>query len=154
MSNKVESNFGVSVMALIAVCVLVLIINMLLGTLHKSASADMSEAGVVDRIAPVAQLNTGAPMAPPAAPAAAAPAAARSGQDVYRSSCFACHDTGAAGAPKMGDVAAWGPFVEKGIDGMLQNAITGVNAMPPRGTCANCSDDELRSSIQYMLDAM
>ena len=154
MSNKVETNFGGSLMALVAVGVLVLIINGLVGTMHRAAPADMSAEAVAERIGPVARLNTGEPIVPEAAPAAAAPTAARSGQDIYRTSCFACHDTGAAGAPKLADAAAWAPYVDKGMDSMLQNAITGIGGMPPRGTCANCSDDELRDSIQYILDSL
>jgi len=118
-----------------------------------AGAADMSEAAVAERIAPVGQLNTGAPMMPVAeAPAAAAaPAAARSGEDVYKSTCFACHGTGAAGSPKFGDKAAWAPRIKQGMDTLHTHAITGIRAMPPRGTCGNCSDDELKKAVDYMV---
>ena len=156
MSNKVNANFGGSLMALILVVVLVLVVNALANSMHRAGPVDMSEAAVAERIAPVASLNTGDPIVPEAAPApaAAAPTASRSGEDIYRTSCAACHDTGAAGAPMLGDAGAWASFTEKGMDGMLRNSISGVNAMPPRGTCVNCSDDELREAIQFMLDAL
>ncbi len=121
-----------------------------------AGAADMSEAAVAERIAPVGQLNTGAPIAPVVAQApaaAAAPAAARSGQEVYKSACFACHDTGAAGAPKFGDKAAWAPRISQGIDTLVSHAINGIRAMPPRGTCGNCSDDELKKTVEYMVNA-
>ena len=158
MSNKVDTNFGGSVMALIAVVVLVLVINALVGMMHKSAPVDMSDAAVAERIGPVAQLNTGAPMAPPAPAAAAAPAAARSGEAVYKSACFACHDTGAAGAPMLGNNDAWSSRVAQGFDVLLQHSIDGFQGstgfMPARGTCGNCSDEELAKAVQYMLDAL
>lgn len=157
MSDKVDSNFGTSVMALIVVGVLILAINGLAGTMHRAAPADMSQDAVVERIGPVAQLNTGAPMAA-AAPVAAAPAAARSGKEVYDSSCFACHGTGAAGAPMLGDKAAWNDRVAQGFDVLLQHSIDGfagsTGFMPARGTCGNCSDEELGKAVQYMLDAL
>lgn len=85
-----------------------------------------------------------------------ASAAAASGPmepaDIYQASCFGCHGTGALGAPKMGDAAAWTQRLEKGMDALVANAINGVNAMPPNGTCASCSDDDIAATVQYMLD--
>ncbi|GAA0793936.1 c-type cytochrome [Marinobacterium sediminicola] len=83
----------------------------------------------------------------------AAAMAERSGEEVYNTKCSVCHVAGIAGAPKFGDAAAWAPRAEKGIDALLATAITGIKAMPPKGTCADCSDSELKSAIQYMLDA-
>lgn len=156
--SRVNSNFGTSVGVIIVVAVLVIVINNVVGSALKGPStADMSDEATLERIKPVANLNTGAPIVPEApagaAPAAAAaPTAARSGKAVYDSACFACHATGAAGAPKLGDAAAWSPRIEKGIDGLLSSAINGLNAMPPRGTCGNCSDDELKAAIEYIVD--
>jgi len=74
-------------------------------------------------------------------------------QATYMASCFACHSSGAAGAPKVGagNAAAWAPRMEKGIDAVLANAIKGVNAMPPKGLCFNCTDDDLKAVIEYMV---
>jgi cytochrome c5 len=73
------------------------------------------------------------------------------GQQTYQTSCQACHSTGAAGAPKLGDKAAWAPRIATGVDAMLAVAIKGKNAMPPKGACMSCSDDDLKAAIEYMV---
>ncbi len=86
------------------------------------------------------------------AAAASAPfAIAADGEAVFKKTCFACHDTGAAGAPKRGDATAWAPRIAKGIDALVMSVTNGLNAMPPRGTCATCSDDELRAAVEYLV---
>lgn len=72
---------------------------------------------------------------------------------VYMQSCWACHNSGAAGAPKVGTAADWAPRIEKGMDTLLANAINGVNAMPAKGLCFTCTDDDLRDLVQYMVDS-
>ena len=74
------------------------------------------------------------------------------GKDIYTRSCQVCHTTGAAGAPKLGDKNAWAPRIAKGTDAMFSSVLNGVNAMPPRGTCMSCSEDELRAAMQYMIE--
>lgn len=90
-----------------------------------------------------------------AAPAATAPAAASAddgkGKQVYDASCMACHSTGAAGAPKVGDKAAWAPRIAQGVDTLVNHAINGIRAMPPKGTCMACSDDDLKAAVSYMV---
>ncbi|MFK8019027.1 MAG: cytochrome c5 family protein [Pseudomonadales bacterium] len=77
----------------------------------------------------------------------------RSGEQIYQASCTACHAAGVAGAPLFGDLGQWQPRIDKGMDTLLANSISGINAMPPKGLCMDCSDDELQASIQYMIDA-
>ena len=90
---------------------------------------------------------------PPSAPApAAAPAATTgNGEAVYQRSCKTCHDTGIANAPKLGDKEAWAPRIAKGDETLFKSVKNGLNAMPPKGTCMNCSDEELRSAIAYLV---
>lgn len=71
--------------------------------------------------------------------------------DIYNTYCTACHAAGVAGAPKLGDVAAWDERMSKGIETVYSNAINGINAMPPKGTCSDCSDDEIKAVVDYML---
>ena len=85
--------------------------------------------------------------------AATAGGAARSGDAVYTQFCFVCHAAGVGGAPKLQDVNEWAPRLAKGDDVVWGSVMNGLNAMPPKGTCMNCSDDELRATIAYMSKA-
>ena len=73
----------------------------------------------------------------------------------YMMSCFACHSTGAAGAPKVGpgNADAWAPRLEKGMEAVVANAINGLNTMPPKGLCFTCSDADLAALIDYMVSS-
>lgn len=118
-----------------------------------SAQAATDEA-IAERLKPVGEVCIqGEECAAAGAGAAvAAGGAARSGEEVYGKFCTACHSTGLLNSPKTGDSAAWAAKSEKsgGLDGLLKNAISGINAMPPKGTCGDCSDDELKAAIQHM----
>ena len=72
------------------------------------------------------------------------------GADLYKKSCAACHASGVAGAPKLGDKAAWDPLIAEGMGVMMHIAINGKGAMPPRGA-SSASDDELRNAVLYMI---
>jgi cytochrome c5 len=125
---------------------------MLLGTgcSEKEATAPQDAAPAQ---APAPQVA--APEAqPPVEPQAAAdtPAASVDGQKIYQASCVACHAAGVANAPKLGDKAAWAPRIAKGNDALLSSLINGLNAMPPKGTCMSCSEDELRAAMEYMVE--
>jgi cytochrome c5 len=142
--------------------VLAIILVIIAGSLTSEVSDYKPEEVVVDNIKPVGQVyiaGESEPEAPaPAESAAAADAGgaaaggAMTGDQIYNSSCLACHGTGAAGAPKLGDVAAWAPRIAKGMDTMLTNAINGLNAMPPKGLCMTCSDADLRAAVVYMVE--
>jgi len=80
---------------------------------------------------------------------ASAPAVLRTGEQVYQAQCGACHATGAAGAPKFGDAAAWAPRVKTGYDMLLTSALKGKNAMTPQGG-GEFSDYEIGRAVVYM----
>lgn len=127
------------------------LICVLVGFLSVSVAhaQDMSEEAIKKRIQAVGSVHVAGAQAETAA--AAGP---RSGADIFTASCNACHGPGVLGAPKKDDAAAWGPRLEKGYDTVLQNAINGFNAMPPRGTCASCSDDDIKAAIDYMIEGI
>ena len=78
---------------------------------------------------------------------------AMSGEQVFKKHCFACHMTGAANAPKIGDAEAWAPRIAKGMDALVLAAINGIpnTAMPAKGTCTSCSEEELQAAIDFMV---
>jgi cytochrome c5 len=76
------------------------------------------------------------------------------GTAVYEKNCKMCHAAGLAGAPKYGNKADWAPRIGKGIAVLHEHVIKGYNAMPARGGCTNCSDDDLLKAVQHMLDAV
>ena len=140
-----------------------------------SALAQLDEQSIINNIAPIGQVclqgqdcmarassapASAAPVSAPAPAAAAAPAsaaaAAPAGFDaatVYQQSCFACHGSGAAGAPRLGDSAAWEEKMAKGMDAVVANAINGINAMPAKGMCMTCSEDDIRALVEYMVNS-
>jgi cytochrome c5 len=83
----------------------------------------------------------------------AAGAMAEPNMDKYNKSCAVCHNTGAANAPKTGDTAAWEPRMAKGMDALLQSVNNGLNAMPPKGMCFDCTEEEYKALILYMATA-
>jgi cytochrome c5 len=87
-----------------------------------------------------------------AAPAAPAAPPARSGQQIFTSVCAMCHASGLAGAPKFGDKAAWKPRIAQGKDTLYDHALHGFKAMPAKGTCTTCSDAEIKSAVDYMVE--
>ena len=102
------------------------------------------------RIAPVGSLcKSGETCA--AAPVAVS-AEPKSGKEVYDSSCTTCHAVGVSGAPKMGHPEDWNPRLANGIDTLYTHAINGFNAMPAKGLCMACSDDEVTAAVDYMLE--
>ena len=70
---------------------------------------------------------------------------------VYQQSCFACHASGAAGAPLLGDAEAWAARTEKGMEAVMGNVINGFNAMPAKGMCMDCSDADLKAIVDFMI---
>lgn len=123
------------------------------GALAMSAAAALAMGGspkadddaVAARIQPVAKLEiAGAPKGPATGN--------RSGEELYKAVCFACHAPGAAipTSPKLGDKAAWAPRIGVGLDVLTKSAITGKNAMPPKGGATEASETEIARAIVYM----
>jgi len=110
-------------------------------------AAPAAAAPSADVLAAVAAANkTAAPAAAPATAAGAVPA-------LYTQACAACHVAGVAGAPKLGDKAAWAPRVAMGVDALTASVIKGKGAMPPRGGSTG-SDADIKAVVQYMVSTV
>ena len=134
------------VAVLLASSVLIIVIVALVELVVTRPQADpaaMTPDAVAARIQPVGRIEFGAASAGGAR-------AQRSGEDVVKSVCAVCHQTGAAGAPKIGDKAAWAKLNSQGLDRLTQNAAAGIRAMPPRGGNPDVTDFELARAIVYM----
>ena len=152
--------FGVILLALTAFTLTVFFTARAIGG-SAFEKAQNSPQAILDRIRPFGQVRVGksdetlaaaAPAAPATAPAAEPGAAAgQGGEAVYTKACIACHSTGVAGAPKVGDKAAWEPRLAQGMDTLMSTALKGKGAMPPKGGHANLSDAEIKAAIEYML---
>ena len=106
-----------------------------------------------ERTAPVGKVYAEGDEIPNPAPVVAVSTGPRSGEQVYNTACAACHGAGVAGAPKLADKAAWAPRIKQGNDALWASLTNGKNAMPPKGMCMDCSEDELKAVLAYITDA-
>jgi cytochrome c5 len=116
-----------------------------------SLAAQSREELVAERLKPIGEVCLAGEAC--AAGGLAAPAAAGefSVEATYTASCSLCHASGMAGAPRTDDAAAWAARIaEKGIEGLVANAISGVYAMPARGMCMTCSDENIAALVEYI----
>lgn len=123
------------------------------GEKEEITLTDDQEQAVAERLAPEGEVTLESDVvatAPAIDPSASAEP--RTGEEIYNKSCTTCHSTGAAGAPKLGDAAAWAPRLEQGMETLYTHAIAGIRGMPPRGLCMDCSDDEVKGAVDYMLE--
>ena len=125
---------------------------------RPTAAAATAAASVLVATPATAPVAAAAPAVAAAAPAAPVPAAAPvaaaggAGEALYKQVCMTCHATGIANAPKFGDKAAWAPRVQQGIPTLVQNAIKGKNAMPPKGG-SSAPDADIRAAVEYLVNA-
>jgi cytochrome c5 len=81
----------------------------------------------------------------------AALAAERGGDEVFKTTCTVCHATGVSGAPRFGSKDDWKPRIAQGKQILYQHVLKGYKAMPAKGTCATCSDQEIKRAVDYMV---
>ncbi len=128
-------------------------ILVLSGLTASSAMANVDD-DIRARTAPVAEVCVDGQdcgdITTAAAPKAAS-SAPRSGDEVYGSVCKACHGSGVAGAPVFGNKDEWAPRIKKGIDTLVGHALNGYNAMPAKGGCSSCPDEEIKNAVKYMV---
>lgn len=126
---------------IVPVIVIVLLASYVTDANRPAAGSDGLKAEAVSsRIAPVGKV---------AVKDASNPAAMKTGEQVYTAQCSACHAAGLAGAPKLGDAAAWAPRVQQGYDVLLTSALKGKNAMSAQGG-GDFSDLEIGRAVVYL----
>jgi cytochrome c5 len=130
---------------LTAFFVLCIVVARIVSADDGAATSDpMVEAATIERIKPFGEVNVGK------APVVVASSGVN-GKATYGSACLACHATGAAGAPKMGDKAAWKNRIAQGMGVLDDHAINGFKAMPAKGGNASLSDAEVKAAVKYMV---
>ena len=112
-------------------------------------------SGIAARIAAVGQINTAQAQSSTTTTQVAVTEAAVDGQKVYQSACIACHGAGVAGAPMVGNAAAWADRIAAGNDSLYANAIDGLvgssGVMPAKGGNPTLSDAEVKAAVDHMV---
>ncbi len=133
----------------IAVIALVLTLAACSAEQEEVSLSTEQKAAMAERLAPAGEVALASEVAP--VPAASS-GGSQSGEDIYKSKCVTCHASGAAGAPVLGSVSDWADRLGKGMDVLYTSAISGFNGMPPKGLCFDCSDDELKATVDFMVE--
>ena len=126
------------------VLVIFLLVKLVLGiqaTHLEDADPAVAAAKVVERIRPVGMVNLADN---------SGPHVDKSGEQVVKEVCAACHAAGLLGAPKIGDKSAWGPRLAQGYDTLLKHALEGIRQMPARGGLPDLTDAEVAGALVYM----
>jgi len=129
-------------------CSILLIPSMAIANLTGSLSVE----AITERLQPVAKCYIEG-VDTTAAPKSAGIVGVGGPKDIYESNCKMCHQNGLAGAPKLGNKGDWQPRIGQGLDALVKAAWNGIRAMPPKGNCLQCTEDDIKKTVQYMLDA-
>jgi cytochrome c5 len=128
---------------LVPIIGIVMLVQLVTGAPGADPAA-MTPEKIAARIKPVSGIEMGAPAAAPGA---------RSGEAIVKASCAACHQSGVQKAPKIGDKNDWAPHFGHGLGALVQSAIKGKGAMPPRGGDASLTDAELTRAVLFMANS-
>ncbi len=175
MSNKEENSAGIETpkqLITVVLCAFVFPVTIIVllaqyvsgGISPDKSDPALSKGSVAKRLKPVGSLvltnsspQAGSVQNKKTGPAKSiAPPAVVSGgsgkiQTIYSASCSACHASGAAGAPKLGDKQAWAPRIKSGSEALYNNAIKGKKAMPPKGGNVSLSNEDVKAVVDYMV---
>ena len=157
---------AVGILAGVVVATFVLSMYLASGARTEPVKDDMQyQRLVAERIAPQARVAVAgkdnaaldAGDTTRAAPPPAAPAAVLTGEQVYSTTCIACHAAGIAGAPKFGDKGAWAPRLGQGLAVLHKHALEGFQGksgvMPPKGGRVDLADQSIANAVDYMVNA-
>ncbi len=130
---------------LVPIFAIVLLVTFVTGAQKPSAGSDaFTDKAIAERLAPVARTEFKDPNAVKVL---------KTGEQVYKEICTACHAVGAAGAPKSGDAAAWAPRLKTGYEALLKSVVNGKGAMPARAGNPALDDVELGRAVVFMANA-
>ena len=118
----------------------------------SSNSETMVENSVLERIKPVGEVRIDTSIQ--VASAEIVETAVRSGEEIYNSKCAGCHTSGVMGSPKFASLEDWAPRIDLGLEKLTLSAIAGKGGMPAKGTCMDCTDNDIKITVQYMLDSL
>jgi cytochrome c5 len=131
----------VVVLAFAVPITLIVLLSQLITGVRPGETED-SEAGVLNRIKPIGEVTLAD---------ASAPKGNMTGEQIYQAVCKTCHEAGLAGAPKLGDKAAWAPRLKQGVDQLYAHAIGGTaKGMPAKGGNPDLADVEVQRGVVYM----
>ncbi len=131
----------------VPILIIVLLVHYV-GTAPKTGAGSNSQSpeAIAERLKPVA--DEGFTLV-----AAGGARELKTGEQVYNAACAACHTSGAAGAPKVGDAGAWGARIGQGYDTLVSHAINGIRGMPAKGGNADLDDLEVARAVVHMANA-
>ena len=133
--------------------ILFIVLGLALTTIGLEASE--AEKAIEKRKAPVGQVCVeGQDCAQEVSLVSSNPDVIRSVEEIYEAACTTCHAIGLAGAPLFASKVIWGERANKDLAILVETVTNGLGGMPPMGMCMDCSQEELTSSVQYMLDAL
>ena len=139
--------FNLSAKNKVVVCCIALAGVFSAGYASAKLTGSLSEEAIAKRLAPYAKVEVeGAAQAQDKK----ASTVSFGPEQIYKKNCAMCHATGLAGAPRMGNKSDWAARIAQGKDVLLKHSIEGFKAMPPKGNCLKCSEDDLRQTIDYM----
>ena len=120
---------------------------------EESSSSDaIVDSALLERIKPIGEVRIDSSIV--VASSENSEKVARSGEEIYNANCQGCHSSGVMGAPKYASLEDWAPRIDLGLEKLTLSAIAGKGGMPAKGTCMDCSDNEIKLTVQYMLDSL
>lgn len=126
----------------VPITIIVLLVKFVAGhSLEGVGSSSMTPEAIADRLKPIGSVTFAE---------GGGTKVLQTGEAVYTATCAACHATGAAGAPKTGDAAAWTPRIQQGFDTLVKHATEGFKAMPPKGGSADLDPIEVARAVAHL----
>ena len=142
---KTPQQLATVVLAAFAIPIIGIILLVQLVVAERTADPSaMTPENIATRIQPIGRVEFGG------AAGGGGAAGARSGEEVVKAVCATCHQAGVAGAPKIGDKAAWGPRIKQGQAALVQSVLKGKGAMPPKAGNPSLTDDEVARGVAFM----